>query len=331
MIPMRQAFLLPLLLLLWSSQVLAQNVKVQITEWEVPWTKTRPRDPYVSAPDQVWFVGQGGDYVGRFDVKTREFKRYELDPGTGPHNVIVDRDGTVWYAGNRAVHIGRLDAETGEITKFMMPNPDAQDPHTLVFDHDRDIWFTVQRGNFIGKFSVATGDIQLIAVPTPYARPYGIVIDSQNRPWIAEFGSNKIATVDPATMQLTEYSLPQEDARPRRLVVTSDDMVWYVDYARGFLGRLDPATGGVREWSIPGGGESRPYAMTVDDTDRLWFVETRPQPNRLVGFDPKTEQFFSITEIESGAGTVRNMVFHKPSREIWFGTDVNTVGRAEIP
>jgi virginiamycin B lyase len=115
------------------------------------------------------------------------------------------------------------------------------------------------------------------------------------------------------------------------MALTSDDRVWYVDYARGYLGRLDPATGQVKEWENPAKSQSRPYAMTVDDKDRLWFVETLPQPNRVVGFDPKSEEFFSITEIGSGGGTVRHMVYHQPSQEIWFGTDANTVGRVQVP
>src|SRR5690606_18316257 len=122
---------------------------------------------------------------------------------------------------------------------------------------------------------------------------------------------------DPATFALKEYPLPSPEARGRRIAITSDDAVWYVDYARGHLARLDPATGKVREWETPGGQGSRPYAMAADDRDRLWFVETGVQPNRLVGFDPAAERFFSVTPIESGGGTVRHMVFHRPGREIW--------------
>ncbi|MFU8855824.1 MAG: hypothetical protein ACNA8S_02340 [Deferrisomatales bacterium] len=113
--------------------------------------------------------------------------------------------------------------------------------------------------------------------------------------------------------------------------MTADGRVWYVDYAQGFLGRLDPASGAVREWRAPGGEGSRPYAMAADDRGRLWFVETGLRPNRLVGFDPATEEFFSFTEIPSGAGSVRHMFFHGKTRELWFGTDENTIGRARLP
>lgn len=84
---------------------------------------------------------------------------------------------------------------------------------------------------------------------------------------------------------------------------------------------------------MPGGEEARPYGMAVDAADRLWFVETGPrgEPNRFIGFDPATEEFIASTEIPSGAGTVRHMMYHAPSNAVWFGTDANTIGVARLP
>ena len=132
-------------------------------------------------------------------------------------------------------------------------------------------------------------------------------------------------------MELTEHELPRGGARPRRLVLTSDGLVWYVDYAEGFLGRFDPRTGEIEEWPMPSGASSRPYAMAVDELDRIWFVETGVGPNRFVGFDPASEEFFAATEIESGGGTVRHMYYDPETRSIWFGTDTNYLGRALLP
>lgn len=314
----------------WPEKTPSER-QVEITEWTVPWSNSRPRDPYVATDGNVWFVGQRSDYVAYLDPATGRFERYDLESGTGPHNLIVDEAGIVWYAGNRASHIGRLDPQTGEITKYPMPDPAARDPHTLVFDGRGAIWFTVQGGNFVGRFLPESGAIDLVAVPTPGARPYGIVTDPRGRPWIAEFGTHKLSTVDPATLQLSEIELPRGGARPRRLVLSSDGAVWYVDYVEGYLGRFDPATGEFEEWPAPAGAQSRPYAMAVDSADRIWFVETGPDPNRFVGFDPATQEFFSETEIDSGGGSVRHMVYHEDGNEIWFGTDTNTIGRARLP
>jgi virginiamycin B lyase len=329
---------MPYLLLLvlssvfWSGAIyIGESNAVEITEWPVPWENTRPRDPYVDPQGRVWFCGQAGGYLAYLVPKTGEFTRFDLKEEPGPHNLIVNDAGYVWYAGNHRAHIGRLHPETGAVTTFPMPDSQARDPHTLIFNQAGDIWFTVQGGNFVGKLLTQTGEVKLIPVPTPRGWPYGIAIDSHDRPWVVLFGSNKIATVDPLTMAIEEIVLPRKDARPRRLAITSDDNIWYVDYAKGFLGRFDPKTRTFQEWALPGGEKARAYGMAADDKDRLWFVESGLHPNRLVGFDPKTEKFFSTTEIGSGGGTVRHMYFHAPTRELWFGTDTNTIGRARLP
>lgn len=304
---------------------------VTITEWSVPWERTRPRDPIVDAVGNVWFVGQRGNYIAVLNPNDGEFRRYELPEGALPHNVIVGPEGDLWYAGNGDAHIGRLDPASGAIERFDMPDPAARDPHTLQFAPNGQLWFTVQGGNMIGRLDPRSGNVGLIRVPIERSRPYGIAVDTQGRPWVVLFGTNHIATVDPTTQELQLYPLPFEDARPRRLALTSDGMIWYVDYARGTLGRFDPQTQDVREWPTPGGASSRPYAMAVDDLDRLWFVETGVDPNRFVGFDSGSNEFFSVTAIPSGAGSVRHMVFYAPTRTVWFGTDANTIGRAVIP
>jgi virginiamycin B lyase len=304
---------------------------VPITEWVVPWEGSRPRDPYVAPDGRVWFVGQEGNYVAVLDPRSGKFERFAITDGTNPHNLIVDRRGIVWYAGNRNARIGRLDPASGAVREYPMPDAAVRDPHTLVFGRDGEIWFTAQGANAVGRFDPATGEIRTTRVGRGGSRPYGIVVDRAGTPWVALFGTNRIASIDPASMTLREFTLPNERSRARRLVAGPDQAIWYVDYTRGYLGRLDPRTGAVREWAAPGGAGALPYAMEIDDGGRLWFVETGPQPNRLVGFDPARERFFSVTPFGGTPNTVRHMVFHAPTRTLWFGTDANTIARARVP
>lgn len=318
-----------------GAQTIDQDPELQ--EWEVPYESSRPRDPMVAPDGRVWFVGQAAGYVAVFDPETEEFTKYDTE-GVRPHNLIVDADGIVWYAGNTDSHIGRLDPATGEIRKHYMPDDRARDPHTLIFDSEGDIWFTVQGGNFVGKLWTDTGEIRLVEALQVEggrrgnsSRPYGIVLDSSDRPWIALFATNHIATVDPETFELRTYELPWENALPRRIAVTSDDIVWYGDWTRGTLGRLDPETGDVTEFPLPSGEQARPYAMLADDTDRVWVVETGVEPNRFVGFDPMSREFIGSADVPSGGGTVRHMYFDAETNAIWFGADTNTIGVAELP
>lgn len=301
---------------------------LSIKEWPVPWEDTRPRDPWYGPGRVVWFVGQKGDYVGRFDPETERFKRFDLADGTGPHTVIADQRGA-WYAGNRAAHIGRLDPATGNIERFAMPGDSGpRDPHTMAFADDGTLWFTAQLASQVGHLDPESGEITLLDTPTPRARPYGLVLDAADQPWFTLFGTNALATVEDGAIR--EITLPRENARPRRLAFTPDGMLWYVDYAQGYLGRLDPESGAISEWRLPAGGAAAPYAMGTDHLGHVWAVETGTEPNRFVGFDPQSETFGEPVPVPSGGGTIRHMDFHAPTKSFWFGTDANTLGRATV-
>ena len=120
------------------------------------------------------------------------FKRFTVDSGTNPHNIIIDAKGRPWYSGNRNATIGRIDPATGALTRYPMPDPGARDPHTQAFDQQGNIWFTVQQGNYVGRLNTTSGKIDLVKMTTPRALPYGITIDPTGRPYFDLFGSNKI-------------------------------------------------------------------------------------------------------------------------------------------
>jgi len=315
-----------------KEKELSNKVDVEIREWRVPWDDSRPRDPYVAPDGDIWFVGQRSHYVAEFDPDTEEFRKIDLEDGTGPHTVVVDSDGFPWYAGNRANHIGKVHPESGEITKFMMPDDmSARDPHTIAINKNGDFWFTSQGANSVGFFDTRTGNAEIISVPTPRARPYGIIMDNDMlTPWIVLFGTYKLATVDPKTKVLTEIELPHENIRPRRLAQTSDGVIWYGDYSRGYVGSYNPETKKFNEWELPSGDASRPYAVTVDSEDRVWLVETGVDPNMFVAFDTNTKEFVAQKAVPSRGGTVRHMVFDEETNSIWFGTDTNYLGQLSI-
>jgi virginiamycin B lyase len=306
----------------FPSPVAAQATSSHdLKEWAVEWGG-RTRDPYVAPDGKVWFVGQQGNYIAHFDPATEQFRRYEIEEGTNPHNLIVDESGFVWYTGNQNGRIGKLDPNTGEAQIFMMPDPNVRDPHTLTFDGRGNIWFTAQGANRIGRLQMETGNIELIVPNEQPSNPYGIVMHDGD-PWVALFRTNTIVRVDSESLELTRFEEASPNSRSRRLDVTEDGIIWYLDQPRGFLGKIDPATGDVTEWQAPGGANSSPYAITKDDQGRLWFSETGPV-KQLVGFDPATEEFFSVSPV---SGTIRHMMFDERTGAMWFGTDANQIGR----
>jgi virginiamycin B lyase len=300
--------------------VVAQDAqRFELKEWPVE-RGGRTRDPYVAPDGKVFFVGQAGNYVANLDPTNGAVKYFEIEEGTNPHSLIVDDQGIVWYAGNRNGRIGRLDPSTGQIKTFM--TGEATDPHTLHFDGKGNIWFSSQGASRIGRLNMATGNVELVnPLGEQRANPYGLDLDPQGRLFVSLFATDKIAMVTP-DMQLKIFPTV-EGGRIRRNHVTPDGMVWYVDYTRGYVGRLDPATGQTKEWMSPGGAQSRPYAITADGQGRLWVSETG-EVKQLVGFDPRTEQFFAKVPVSNN---IRHMMFHPQTNTMWFGTDANNIGR----
>lgn len=294
---------------------------------------TRPRDPFVDAQGRVWFVGQQGNYVAYMDPATKTFRRYEIDAGTHPHNLVVEK-GMVWFTGNRNGRLVRLDPATGKLTTYPIPDSTVRDPHTMVFDPKSGVaWFTAQNSDAVGRFDPATGRFAIIRTGAR-TRPYGIALDSKGRPWLDLFGTNRIAMVDPATMTVKEYSLPAADAHPRRIAITSDDQVYWGDYTRGFLGHLDPRTGKIDEVALPAGRASLPYGMASDDRDIVWVAQngTATVPATLVAWDPRARKFVAEVPVgEPGLNTIRHMTFDRRTRELWYGTDQGTLGHVSIP
>jgi virginiamycin B lyase len=328
------SLLLPLPSVLPSQAQQQGSAQFEPKEWAVPYgANTRPRDPYADEHGRVWFVGQVGNYVAYLDSKSGEFKRYEIDAGTNPHNLVVEK-GVVWFTGNRNNRIVQLDPATGKLTTHMIPDTTVRDPHTMTFDSKAGVaWFTAQNAGTVGRFEVATGKFRLWKTG-PRTNPYGIVIDSKGRPWFDLFGTNKIGTIDPKTLELKEYVIPNDSARPRRIAVTSNDQIYWGDYTRGFLGHLDPTTGKMEEWRMPQGRASLPYGMTTDDRDVIWIAQNGLSNVKatLVGFDPKTKRFVAEIPVgEASTNTIRHMTFDKHTRQIWFGTDQGSIGRIKVP
>lgn len=330
----------PIAALTLGDPMLAQSTRTSdapapaLREWTVPYgAESRPRDPYADEQGRVWFVGQNGNYIAHLDPRAGQFRRYEIDPGTNPHNLVVEK-GAVWFTGNRNNRIVKLDPATGRLTTFMIPDSTVRDPHTMIFDPKTGVaWFTAQNAGVVGRFEPTSGRFRLWRTGER-TRPYGLVLDSRGHPWFDLFGTNKIATIEPGSAQIRTFDVGTDRTRPRRIAITSDDQIYWGDYSRGFLGHLDPKTGAVEEWPMPAGGTSLPYGMTTDDRDVIWLAQggAITTPATLVAFDPRTRSFSAAIPVgQPGANTIRHMTFDRSTRQIWFGTDQGTIGRVSVP
>lgn len=265
---------------------------VTFKEFVMPTLGQRTRDPIQAADGSIWWAGQFGNLIGRFDPKTGEMKEYTLPAMAKPHTIELDRKGRPWYTGNMNGTIGYIDPATGKATEFKMPDPNAKDPHTLIFNRNNIAFFTLQNSNMVGRLNSDTGDIKLIKSPVANSKPYGIKEAADGTIWWACNGAPCLFSMNPDTMELKEYKLLLAGTTVRRLDIAEDGMIWYVNSGKGQIGRLNPKTGELKEWPSPSGPNSHPYAI-VALKDSIWYNESGVRPDMLVRFDIPTETFQS--------------------------------------
>ena len=154
--------------------------------------------------------------------------------------------------------------------------------------------------------------------------PHGIKIDSKGIIWVALAPSwhdrenrSPDAGGDPVQRGRRRFEVA-------RLDVLADGTIWFGDEARDAR-PPQPCDRRPERVARARRSEGRPYALTKDDQDRVWFSEANTK--RLVGFDPKTEKFFANIEV---SGAIRNMHFDRKTRTMWFGTDANSRGRIKL-
>ena len=106
------------------------TLSVEIKEYDVPTTHSRPHDPALAPDGSLWYTAQGVNKLGRLDPKTGQFKEYPLKTrDSGPHGLVADREGNIWFTAIAGGYVGRLDPKTGGITEY---RPQRQRDHQVV-------------------------------------------------------------------------------------------------------------------------------------------------------------------------------------------------------
>jgi virginiamycin B lyase len=281
------------------------NFDVKFTEWVMPQLGSRVRDPIQHSDGSIWYAGQYGNLIGRFDPRTGQAKEYPLPAGAMPHTVQLDNEGRPWYSGNKNGTVGWIDPATGKATEYKMPNPKS-DPHTLAFNKDGILFFSFQASNLIGRLDPKTGDLKVVSAPNPKSQPYDVRVAPDGTVWVSCNARGCFLKVNPVTMEVTEIPFPLGGST-RRFIIAEDGMIWFNNSNRGGIGRFNPKTGEFKEWQSPSGPRSHPYGAAWLG-GAYWYNESGMRPDPLVRFDPVTETFQSWPIPSGGiyAGILRN-------------------------
>ncbi len=277
--------------------------KAMFMVYDFPNTNSMPdrytQEPHFDSKGNVWIAQpRSPGSVIRLDPRSGEYRDFTPpDREWAPHSIAVDKDDTVWYTGKGA-RLAHLDPETGKLDLYPVLRR-GEHGIAVVLDSKGDAWFTALQGNQIGHWSRKTDQTRLLANPTPRGRPYGMLVDRNDKIWYAQFHSCKVTRFDPVTQRFTEFPALSQPCMMRRFGLDSKDRIWYGLWSnskgrRGRIGRLDTRTGKIVEFTVPL-DFSNPYDVWPDGEDRVWISSDK----HLIRFDPDTGKFTFYPVVES--------------------------------
>jgi streptogramin lyase len=230
--------------------------------------------------------------IVRFDPRTGESKAYEGHGGG--HGVVVDQtDGTVWYSGDKGDIARRLDPVAGLVDNYRVEGDKGLGSNTQIFDSKGDLWLSLLVAGAIAKWDRQTDTMTYWDVPVVRSRPYGIIVDYQDKVWFADYHNGGVTRFDPETETFKHFLLMKDDSASaiRRLGVDSNHMIWAATWGsrgmqEGALYRLNSETGEVMEREM-GIEYATPYNAEADPDDNIWVAPD----NYLSKYDQEKDKF----------------------------------------
>ena len=165
------------------------------------------KDPHTLVFDShgdIWFTSQQSNYIGKFFVNTGEIRVIKVPTSRSrPYGIWMDGKDRPWIALFGTNKLAMVDPVTFLIKEFELPRKRAL-PRRLAITSDNKIWYVDYKEGYLGQFDPDTGKFKEWSMPGGgNARPYGMVVDEQDRLWFVETGPspNRFIGFDPATQK----------------------------------------------------------------------------------------------------------------------------------
>ncbi|MGA2126421.1 MAG: lyase [Xanthobacteraceae bacterium] len=201
--------------------------------------------------------------------------RYDLPPGSYPHDVAPAADGTVWYSDQRQGFLGRFDPETGKAEQIPLGRDAA--PHGVTIGGDGGVWLADGGQNAIVRYDPATRAVRVFPLPKAFAAAnLNTAVFAGNAQGSGQIGgqvwftgqSGMYGRVDPASGKVEVWRSPK-GVGPYGIATTPAGDVWYASLAGDYIARIDPATGAATVVPPPRPGVG-PRRIWSDSRGLLW-------------------------------------------------------------
>lgn len=192
----------------------------------------------------------------------------------------------------------RLNDLAVKITEYDFPK-NAGAPLYPEFDGRGNIWITDASKPYVWKFSIT--DEEFTKYEFDGQASVILTIDNKENVWFTDIGTGQLGYVNPESGESRMVEFPDiapvtERNYPIMLDVDSDNGVWVSVTNKNVLVRYDQDTDSFETYSMPS-KDSRPLAVTVDTSDRVWFSQQIGQIGYIDRTTGKTTEIIPATPL----------------------------------
>ncbi len=292
-----------------------------LAQYPLPSGSSGPLQIAIDHAGRVWFVEQGSNQIGRYDIASKSFSEFSIPTADAlPEGIAVDPAGNVWFAELNPNGLGVLFPQNGtirEITIPPAPSGIACGPIGVTPQGNGSIWVTCEFSNQIDEYVPSIGILKQFDLPIAFSAPLQVLFDSSGDFWFtaADSGMLGYATTSelrPGTTDGIEEFAPVNGTYlttivnpllPGGQVVTSlaipsqaafsldGGSLWVTEHGASSFDRYDIATKTLTKYftSPPSSSlysQSLPNGIAVDSSGYVWVAEH--YGNRVAEFDPAT-------------------------------------------
>jgi streptogramin lyase len=284
-------------------RVKGEGTKVIITEYDLPRKESQPHDVIVDADGMIWYTDFGGQFLGRLNPKTLEYKEFPVpvhraEMPKGSLDLEVDPQGNYWMALMFQGGVAKFDkkSEKFETMQLSAEFLNSETQQAMVgptsWTVDNKLWLQDPSLPGVYRVDMTSGKTEqwkpYEKLPKAPHSVYGIYPDAKNNLWFLDFGGENVGKIDAASGEVTLFPTPTKKSRPRRGRFDNEGRLWFAEFGAEKIGVFDTKTEQFKEWSVPTKFFA-PYDAVRDKEGKVWTAGMNA--DRVLRLDPETGKF----------------------------------------
>ncbi|MEZ4868414.1 MAG: PA14 domain-containing protein [Caldilineaceae bacterium] len=200
------------------------------------------------------------------------------DPFVEPFDIAVDQEGVVYVLDAGADRVARFDRADNYLGDLPVDSTLVGRSRGIHVDQQGRIWVANTPGGRVVALDQEGKLLLAIPIwPGEDSQPVDVAVGNDGSIFVTDAGLNKLVRFDPSGRRLLAWDIPVANSvDSSHLTVAANGSLYMTKPEPFMVSQLTSGGDLIGDWSViqPGGAIVKPIGITVDSSNRVWFVDT---------------------------------------------------------